>query len=83
MIAHGADLRSGRADNDVAAVAALPDLDLALCEDGGRLHIVQQGAIALLMMALDLSDHAEAGCQLREALCLGCFGKACNMSVHS
>ena len=29
------------------------------------------------MMALDLSDHAEAGCQLREALCLGCFGKAC------
>ena len=61
----------------MAAVSALPDLDLALCEDGGRLHVVQQGAIALLVMTLDLADHAEAGCQLREALGLGRLGKAC------
>ena len=65
MIAHGADLRSGCADNDVATVSALPDLDLALGEDGGRLHVVQQGAIALLVMTFDLADHAEAGRQLR------------------
>lgn len=76
MIAHGADLRSGRADNDVATVSALPDLDLALGEDSAGFHIVKKGAIALLMMALNLTDHAEAGCQLREALCLGRLGKA-------
>lgn len=76
MIAHGADLRSGCADNDVATVSALPDLDLALGEDGGRLHVVQQGAIALLVMTFDLADHAEAGRQLRETFGLGRLGKA-------
>ena len=60
----------------MATVSALPDLDLALGEDGGRLHIVQQGAIALLMMALNLTDHAEAGRQLRETFGLGRLGKA-------
>ena len=47
MGAGGADLRGGGADDDVAAVAALPDLDLALFEHLGGLHIAQEGACLL------------------------------------
>ena len=46
MAAGGADLRRLGADDDVSAVAAFPDLDLALFKDLRRLQIVQQGAVA-------------------------------------
>ena len=59
MVAGGADLGSLCADDDMPAVAALPDLDLALRENFSRLDIVQQGAIALLVVLLDCGDQAE------------------------
>ena len=84
MVAGGADLRRLRADDDVPAVAALPDLDLALFKDLRRLQIVQQGAVALLMVLLDLGDQAEALRQLREALFLGGLGEvACSFSFSA
>ena len=60
----------------MTAVAALPDLDLALFEDLGGLHVLKQGAIALLMVLLNGSHQTELGGQLREALLLGGLGKA-------
>lgn len=84
MSAGRADLRRFRADDDVTAVAALPDLDFALLEDLSRLDILQEGAIALLMMFLDLCDEAELRCQCLEALFLGRLSKALvHVSVHS
>ena len=60
----------------MAAVPALPDLDLAFLEDLLGLHILQQGPVPLLMMLLNLRHHAEFGGQLQEALLLGGFGEA-------
>ena len=76
MVAGGTDLRGLLADDDVSAVAALPDLDLALGKDFGHLDVVEQRAVALLMVAFDLADQAEACGQLREALFFGGLGKA-------
>ena len=76
MGADGADLGRLRADHDVPAVAALPDLDLALGEDRLRLHVFQQRAVALLVVLLDGGHTAELRGQLREALGLGGDGEA-------
>ena len=76
MGAGGADLGGGGANHDVTAVAALPNLDLALGEDLGHLHVLQQGAIALLMVLLHSGDETETGGQLMEALLLGGLGEA-------
>ena len=67
MGAGGAQLRCAGADDQVAAVAALPNLDFALGEDFGGLHILQQGAVALLVMLLNGGDQTELGSQLVEA----------------
>ena len=56
MITGGADLRSLLTHNDVAAVAALPHLDLALGKDLCRLYVAQQGAVALLMVLFNGGD---------------------------
>ena len=53
------------------AVAAFPHLDLALREYLGHLHIVEQGAVALLVMLFNGGHKAELGGQLREALLVG------------
>ena len=71
MIAHRADLRGGGPDDQVAAVAALPDLDAALFKDGLGLDVVQQRAVALLVRLLDRGHAAELGGELVEALLLG------------
>ena len=76
MVAGGADLGSLCADDDVPAVAALPDLDFALRENLGRLDIVQQCAVALLMVLLNGGDEAELLRELMEALFIGSLGKA-------
>ena len=60
MIAGGAQLRCLGADDDVAAVTAFPNLDLALLEDLSGFDILQQCAVTLLMMLLDGSDQTEA-----------------------
>ena len=60
----------------MAAVAAFPHLDLALLEDLGSLHIVQQSTIALFVVLFNGGHQAEFGGQLGEAFFLGSFGKA-------
>ena len=75
MGTHRANLRRLSPHYDMTAVPALPDPDLALPEDLLHLHIVEQGAIALLVVLLDGAHHAELGRQLREALLLRRFGK--------
>ena len=74
--AGGTHLRGGSAHYNVTAVAALPHLDLALFKDLSRLHIVQQGTIALLVALLDGGYQTELGGKLREPLLFGGFGKA-------
>ena len=76
MCTGGADLGSLGADHDVATVAALPYLDVALAEHLLGLYIVQQGAVALLMTLLDGSYETELGSELGEALLIGGAGKA-------
>ena len=71
MGAHGADVGGLRAHDDVAAVAAFPHLDLALFEHLRGLHVVQQRAVALLVVLFDGANLAELLGQLREALFLG------------
>ena len=74
--AGGTHLRGGGAHHDVAAVAALPHLDLTLLEDLSRLHVVEQRPVALLVALLDGGHQAEFGGQLREALRLSGLGEA-------
>lgn len=76
MGADGAELRGLLADQNMAAVAARPDCDAALTEHLLGLHIVQQRAVAILMMAFHLADHPEFGGQFRKPLFFGGFGEA-------
>ena len=69
MGADRADFRSLRADDDVPAVAALPDFDFALFEDLLGFHILQEGAVTLFMVLLDGRNTAELLRQLGEACC--------------
>ena len=62
--AGGAQLGCLGADDQVTAVTALPDLDLALGEDLLGLDIVQQCAVALLVVLLDGGNQTELGGQL-------------------
>ena len=75
MSAYRADIRSLGADNDVSAVAALPDLDLALLEDLLGLNVLEQLAVALLMGLLDCSHAAELFGKDMEALCVSGLGE--------
>ena len=76
MSAGGADLRSLGADHQMTAVTALPNLDLALLEDSGGLHVVQQSAVSLLVRLLDGGNQTELGGQSVEALLVSGLGKA-------
>ena len=76
MVAGRADLRRFLTDHDMTAVAALPHLDLALGKDLRHLHIVQQGAVALLMVLFNGGYQAETLGQLMKAFLIGSFGKA-------
>ena len=71
MVADGADFGSGGADHDVAAVAAFPHLDFALCEDFFHLNVLQQGAVAFLMSFLDGCDAAELSRKFGESFLIG------------
>ena len=79
MCANGAELRSLGSYADVTAVAALPYLDLALGEDSGCLDILQQCSVALLVMLLDSTYHAELAGKSLETFGLGCL---CEILVH-
>ena len=68
MSADRADLGSLGADHDMTAITALPNLNFTLGKDFLRLHIVQQGAVALFMMLFDSGNSAELCSKLVEAL---------------
>ena len=76
MSADRTDLRSLGSDADVTAVAALPDLDLTLLKALLGLYVLQEGSVALLMMLLNCTDHAELGGKGLESLSLSCLCKA-------
>ena len=67
VCAGGAKLGSIGANHQVTAVAAFPDLDFALGEDLGGLHVLQQCAIALFVVLFNGSHHPELCSQLGEA----------------
>ena len=60
-------LRRCGAYNDVSAVAALPHLDIALFEHLSCLNIVQQRAVALLMLLFNGAYKAEFFGKFRES----------------
>ena len=76
MGAGGAQLGGLDTHDDVTAVAAFPNSDLALGKDLSGLHVLKQCAVALLVVLLDGGDHAELGGQGREALLVSGLGKA-------
>ena len=76
MCAGGAKLGRIRSNNDMSAVAAFPNLDLTLCKDLCHLDVLQQGAVTLLVMLLDLGNQAEFCRKLREALLFGGLGES-------
>ena len=71
MHAHRANLGSLAADDDVTAVAANPGAIAVAREDEAALDVADELAIALLMMLLDGTDHAELRGDLLEALLVG------------
>ena len=75
MVANGAYVRSLRAYDDVAAITALPYLDLALLKHSGSFDVVQQCAVTLLMMLLDCANLTELFSELGEALFFSRLGE--------
>ena len=76
MIAGGTDFRRFSADDDMPAISAFPDLDLALFKHLRGFDILQKRAVALLVVFFDCGDEAETMRELRKALLLGGFCKA-------
>ena len=76
MEADGTDVGGFGADDDVAAVAALPDADACLAEHLGCLDVAQQGTVAFLVVLLDGRYATELFSQLVEAFLVGLTGKA-------
>ena len=68
MVAYRADRRSLLADNDVTTVAALPDAVSLTREHHTVLDILQEFAVTLLVVLLNLAHTAEFDSQLWEAL---------------
>ena len=68
IIAGSAGFGRTGANHDMAAVTALPHLDLALGEDFCHLHILQQSTIALLVVLLNSGDQTESGSVFGDAL---------------
>ena len=76
VVTDGADRGSFLADDDVAAVGALPDAVALAGEHDGVLDVLEELAVALLVLFLDLAHHAELGSNLLEALFLRFLGHA-------
>ncbi len=81
--ANRADFRRGSANHDMAAVATLPNFNLAFLEYLLGLHIFQQSAVTLLMAFFNIGNHAEFLRQLRKTLAFSSFAKEAYISVHS
>ena len=76
MVTDGADGGGLLADDDVAAVGALPDAVALAGEDDAVLDVLEELAVALLVLFLDLAHHAELGGDLLEAFFLRFLGHA-------
>ena len=74
MGADGAHAGGFLAHMDVTAVAALPDVLVAALEDHAVFQVLQQGAVALLVLLLDLAHALEQEGQLGKALLPGGLG---------
>ena len=59
MSASGAHFGSISANNDVSAVAAFPNLNLALCENFGKLNVLEECTVSFFVMTLDSSNETE------------------------
>jgi hypothetical protein len=79
MLANRTKLRSLLADNDMAAIAALPDHVLIARENDTLLDIAQELTVTLLMSLLDSADLLEKESDLVESLFLGHLGK---LGIH-
>ena len=73
-------LRRFGAHNDMTAVAAFPNFNVAFFKDLGGFDVVQQGAIPLFVVLFDRRHRAELGCQLGKAFFFSGFGKAAFIS---
>ena len=79
VVANWANLRSLLANYDMAAVSALPDAIAITREDQLVLYVLQELAITLLMMLLNLSNHLKLGCNLLETFLASLF---CHAWIH-
>ena len=79
MVAHGANLRGLGADDDVAAVGALPDAVAVAGEDYALFDVGKELTIALLVLFLDGAYHLELCGNRVEAFLAGFF---CHAGIH-
>ena len=79
MLADRAKLRSLLADDDMAAIAALPDHVLIAREYDTLLDVAKKLAITLLVSLLDSADLLEKESNLVESLFLGYL---CKLGIH-
>ena len=76
MLADGADLGRLLADDDVTAVAALPDGDVFADEHRAAFYLGKQLSVTLLVLLFNVADHLKKGGDLREAFLFGFFGES-------
>ena len=79
MVTYRANSWSLLADNDVTTVAALPDAVALTREYYAILDVLQELAVTLLVVLLNLTNAAELNCQLREAFFHSIL---CHLLVH-
>ena len=79
MSACRTNLGSLCADYDMTAVAALPNLYLALFENLCGFYVIEQSAVAFLVVLFNLGYKSELLSELVKALLLGCL---CEALIH-
>ena len=79
MCAGGTQLGCVRTDDDMTAVAAFPYLNLALCKDSGGFDVLEQRAVAFLVVAFDGGNETELGSKLGKAFF---FRVLCKAVIH-
>ena len=76
MITGRTNIRGLSADDDMTAVTAFPNFDLALFKYPSGFDIFEQCAVSFFMVLFNFGDQSELCGKLREALRLGGLGKA-------
>ena len=83
MIAGRTYLWSTHSNHNMTAVAAFPNLYLALCKYLCQLYIFKQCSVTLFMMFLNLCNQPKFSGQLRKSSSSAVFAKPAYISVHS